>query len=511
VRPQSYQQISNFYTSTVYSKGAEVVRMMQTLAGVSAFRKGIDLYFERYDGQAVTTDELVGAIQNASGIDLAQFKRWYDQAGTPRLQVRDTYDAGTCTYELIVKQSCPTTPGQPEKLPFHLPLAIGLVDAEGRDLPLRLEGEKAAQGTTRVLSVRKETEVFRFVDVPGKPVPSLGRNFSAPVIIGYDYSDQALQHLLSYDSDPFNRWSAGQQLAMKLLLQGVTDHRAGRTVQFPDYLAQAYGRVLADAEKDAAFAAEVLALPAEVVIAEQLDEIDPAAVHDVRFAMRRFLAQRLQAQFRRAYDTFTTPGPYRPDAASSGRRALRNLCLAFLVDLGDETARRLCVAQLDGAANMTDAMAALTAIANCDCAERRPALDAFHSKWKDEALVVDKWLGVEALSQLPGTVARVKELTGHPAYTLKNPNKVYALLGSFGSNQINFHAADGSGYDLMVEQSVALDAINPQVASRMVRYFERYKRYEPRRKALMRAALEKVAAAPGLSEETGEVVAKALA
>jgi aminopeptidase N len=511
VRPQSYQQISNFYTATVYSKGAEVVRMMQTLAGPGGFRKGIDLYFKRYDGRAVTTDELVRAIQDASGIDLTEFKRWYDQAGTPRLDVRDAYDAGTRTYELVVKQSCPPTPGQPEKLPLHLPLAIGLVDAAGRDLPLRLEGEKVPPGTTRVLSVRNETEVFRFVDVPAKPVPSLGRNFSAPVIIEYDYSDQALQHLLSYDSDPFNRWSAGQQLAMKLLLQGVADHRAGRAVQFPEYFAQAFGRVLDDAQRDPAFAAQVLALPPEVVIAEELDEIDPGAVHVVRFAMRRFLAQRLQPQFRSGYDTFVTPGPYRPDAASSGRRALRNLCLAFLVDLGDEAARRLCVAQLDGAANMTDALAALTAIASCDCPERRPALDAFYSKWKDEALVVDKWLGVEALSRLPGTVARVKELTSHPAFTLKNPNKVYALLGSFGTNQVNFHAADGSGYALMVEQCAALDAINPQVASRMVRNFERYKRYEPARRALMRAALEKIAATAGLSEETGEVVTKALA
>jgi len=246
------------------------------------------------------------------------------------------------------------------------------------------------------------------------------------------------------------------------------------------------------------------------VIAEQLDDIDPAAVHAVRLAMRRFLAERLGADFRRSYEIFATRGPYRPDASSIGRRALRNLCLAYLVDLGDEASRRMCLAQLSAADNMTDALAALTAIANCDCAERRPALDAFYAKWKDEPLVVDKWLGVEALSRLPGTVARVKELTVHPAFTLKNPNKVYALLGSFGANQINFHAADGSGYDLMVEQLVALDAVNPQVASRLARNFERYRRFEPRRRALMRAALEKVVATPRLSGETAEVVGKAL-
>uniref|UniRef100_UPI003F4960DE aminopeptidase N n=1 Tax=Cupriavidus yeoncheonensis TaxID=1462994 RepID=UPI003F4960DE len=512
VRPSSYQQISNFYTATVYSKGAELVRMMYTLVGAESFRKGIDLYFERHDGQAVTTDDLVRAVEDASGIDLTQFRRWYDQAGTPHLDVRDRYDATARTYELIVKQSCPPTPGQPEKLPLHLPLTIGLVDREGHDLPLRLEGERATQGTSRVMSVRRrETEVFRFVEVPATPVPSLGRDFSAPVHIIYDYDDAALQHLLSYDSDPFNRWSAGQQLAMTQLLLGVSNYRAGRPVQFADYLVRAFDRVLADADKDPAFAAEALALPPEVVIAERLEEIDPQAVHEVRLAMRRFLAERLQAAFRRGYDAFITPGPYRPDAASSGRRALRNLCLAFLVELDDENSRSLCLAQLSTADNMTDAMAALTTISNCDCAERRIALDTFYAKWQEEPLVVDKWLGVEASSRLPGTVARVKALTNHPTFTLRNPNKVYALLGSFGGNQINFHAADGSGYDLMVEQSMKLDAINPQVASRLVRNFERYKRFEPKRRSLMHAALERIARTTGLSNECAEVVGKALA
>jgi len=511
VRPASYQQISNFYTATVYSKGAELVRMMHTLVGAEAFRKGIDLYFQRHDGQAVTIDDLVRAMQDASGVDLTQFTLWYEQAGTPQLDVSDSYDATTRTYQLTVKQSCPPTPGQPKKLPMHLPLTVGLIDGRGRDLPLRLEGEAAAAGTSRVLSLRQQTEIFRFVDVPSQPVPSLGRDFSAPVIIRYAYSDEALQHRLSHDSDPFNRWLAGQELAMDLLLQGVADDRAGHPVQFPDYLAQAFGKVLKDADQDPAFAAEALTLPPEVVIAEQLEEIDPAAVHEVRFAMRRFLAERLQADFRRGYAAFATPGPYRPDAVSSGRRALRNLCLAFLMDLGDEPSRRMCLAQLDGADNMTDAMAALAALANCDCPERRPALDAFYARWQDEPLAVDKWLSVEAMSRLPGTVARVKELTAHPAFTLKNPNKVYALLGSFGVNQVRFHAADGSGYALLVEQLLALDAINPQVAARVARNFERYKRFEPKRQALMRAALQRVAATPGLSKEAAEVVGKALA
>jgi len=511
VRPHAYQQVSNFYTSTVYAKGAEVVRMMHTLAGDEGFRRGIALYFERHDGHAVTTDALVDAIETANGIDLGQFRLWYEQAGTPRLTVRGRHDAAARTYELTVTQECPPTPGQPDKAPMHMPFTVGLLDARGRDLELRLQGETAARGTSAVLSLRRRTEVFRFVDVPLEPVPSLARDFSAPVIVDFPYDERALQHLLSYDSDPFNRWEAGQRLAMQLLLKGVADERAGRAVEFPDYLAEAFGRVLADAGKDPAFAAEALALPPEMVIAEELPEIDPRAVHRVRLGMRIFLARRLRAPLLEAYHSFSTPGPYRPDAASSGRRALRNLCLAYLTDLGDAQARQLCVEQLANAANMTDALAALSALANCDCPERRPALDAFYAKWKDEPLVVDKWLTTEAQSRLPGTGKRVRELTTHPAFTLGNPNKVYALLGSFCSNQPNFHAPDGSGYELMAEEAVALDAINPQVASRMVRNFERYRRFERSSQALMRAALERIAATPGLSKETGEVVGKALA
>jgi aminopeptidase N len=511
VRPASYQEVSNFYTATVYQKGAEVVRMMHTLLGPENFRKGIDLYFQLNDGKAVTCDTLVAAMEQASGQDLAQFRLWYEQAGTPRLTVRDRYDEDARIYELSVSQSCPATPGQPTKQPMHIPLAVGLISPGGQELELRLEGDKDVGGASTVLSVRRPTEVFRFLEVPARPTPSLGRNFSAPVVIDYPYDEAGLQLLLSYDSDHFTRWDAGQRLAMNLLLLGVAAGRSGQPVAYPDYLADAFARVLDDADEDPAFAAEVLTLPSEVLIAEQLEEIDPLVVHRARLAMRIFLAQRLHERFTQGCERLTTPGPYSPDAASSGRRALRNLCLAFLTELGEETARRRCVEQLQAADNMTDALAALTAIANCDCPERRPALDAFYDRWRDEPLVVDKWLATEALSRLPTTVARVRELIHHPAFTLQNPNKVYALIGSFGANQVNFHAADGSGYRLMTEQVLALDAINPQVASRMARNFERYRRYEPGRQALMRVALEEIAAKPELSGETGEVVNKALA
>jgi aminopeptidase N len=356
------------------------------------------------------------------------------------------------------------------------------------------------------------------VNVPEKPVPSLGRNFSAPVVIRYDYSDADLTHLLSFDSDSFNRWEAGQRLAMKLLLQEIANYQPGRAIQFPDSLADAYQRVLNDGSADPAFAAEVLALPPEIYISEQVETVDPEAIHQVRQAMRRYLAERLKDSLRSTYDACTVIGDYTPDAESAGRRSLRNLCLAYLMELNDPESRRLCVEQLNQADNMTDALSALTSLANCDCPERPPALAAFYEQWKDEPLVVDTWLGVQPGSRLSQTLDDVKALTRHPAFTLKNPNKVFALLGSFGGNQVNFNAADGSGYAFIVEQIKALDPINPQVAARMARNFERWKRFEPKRRELMKAALEQLAALNqpsavegGLSRETAEVVTKALA
>jgi aminopeptidase N len=511
VRPQSYQQISNFYTATVYSKGAEVVRMMQTLLGPAAFRAGIDLYFQRHDGKAVATDDLVQAMQDAGGIDLTQFKLWYEQSGTPRLQIEDRYDPASSTYELKVVQSCPATPGQPEKLPFHMPFSVGLLDAQGQELPLQLDGEPAPQGTHRVLSLRQETEVFRFVGIPGSPVPSLGRNFSAPVIIQYDYSDEALALLFIFESDAFNRWEAGQRLVMKFILLAIADYQNGRRVQFPDAFTRGFGRALEDGAKNAAaFAAEVLTLPLEMYIGEQLPVVDPDAIHQVRKSLRRQLAESLQSILRTTYDACKVVGPYSPDAESVGRRSLRNLSLAYLMELNDPGIRRLCDEQLRTADNMTDALSALTSLANCDCPERLPALAAFYDKWKDEPLAVDKWLGVQAASSLPGTVEVVRQLTTHPAFDMKNPNKVYALLGSFGGNQFNFHAADGSGYGFYTEQIAALDPINPQVAARLTRNLERWKRFDASRQKLMTDALKKLASLPGLSKETSEVVTKSL-
>ncbi len=511
VRPQSYMEISNFYTATVYEKGAEVVRMIHTLTGRESFRRGMDLYFQRHDGQAVTTDDFAQAMQDASGVDLTQFKRWYDQAGTPVVQATGSYDAAARTYTLTLEQSCPPTPGQPAKLPLHIPFGIGLVDAQGEDIPLRLEYEPGTLGTSRVLSFTQPQQRFTFVDVPSAPVPSLLRGFSAPVIVKHGYDDDALAHLLAHDSDPFNRWEAGQRLAVNLLLRGVAAQRAGGQPEFPGPFASGFARVLDDGARDPAFAAEALALPSESYIAEQMDIVHPDAIHAVRVALRQHLARALRGELLAAYQAFAAAGPYSPDARSAGQRALKNLCLAYLMELPEPPALELCLHQFNTANNMTDAIAALSAIANAECPERTLALEQFYARWKDEPLVVDKWLAVQAASRLPATLAEVKRLTSHPSFDIRNPNKVYALIRSFAANQARFHAADGAGYAFVAEQILALDALNPQIAARIARAFDRWRKFDSQRQQHARMQLERIRGKAGLSKDTLEVVTKALA
>ena len=512
VRPASYMEISNFYTATVYEKGAEVVRMIHTLVGTGNFRKGMDLYFQRHDGQAVRTEEFVQAMQDASGVDLTQFKRWYDQAGTPMLDVRGKYDAAAGRYTLTVKQSCLPTPGQKEKLPFHIPLALGLVGPDGNDVPLQLNGEKRASGTTRVLSLKRAEEEFVFLNVTTPPVPSLLRGFSAPVNLRFEYSDAQLAHLMAHDTDAFNRWEAGQRLALNLILQGIASHRAGQAPVFPESFVKAFSRVLADAAKDPAFAAEALSLPSEGYLAEQMEEADPDAIHAVRVGLRKQLAASLMGELLASYQGFAAPGPYKPDAGSAGQRSLRNLCLSYLMELEDGAVRRLCVTQFDAADNMTDSVAALTALANTDCPERNDALEKFSTKWKDEPLVMDKWFAVQATSRLPDTLAAVKRLMSHPGFNLKNPNKVRAVIGGFcQGNHVRFHAADGSGYAFAADQVIALDPLNPQVAARLARSFDRWRRFDAVHQRHARSALERIRDTSGLSKDTTEVVTRALA
>jgi aminopeptidase N len=519
VRPESYVEINNFYTSTVYDKGAEVVRLYATILGKEGFRRGMDLYFKRHDGQAVTCDDFRAAMSDANAVDLTQLGLWYSQAGTPVVECRGEYDARNETFTLHARQSCPPTPGQADKKPFVIPLAVGLVDLDGRDLALHIDakslfrsaGAGAGAPKTAVLALTQAEQSFVFNQVPENPVPSLLRGFSAPVNVRYDYSDSELAHLMAYDSDAFNRWEAGQALAIRILLASIASVRDGRAMEVPPSFIDAMGRVISDGSKDPAFAAEALMLPSEGYLAECMDVSDPEAIHIARLRLMREIATKFRTRFEGAFRHFTVPGPYSPDAAPSGRRALRNCALAYVATIDDGTARALAFLEFRRAENMTDAMAALTCLANSAGAERERALAMFHEKWKDEALVIDKWFRVQATSWLPGTLDRVKALLAHPAFDIRNPNRARSLLHAFAmDNPLHFHAADGSGYRWVAEQVIALDKLNPQVASRLARAFDRWKKYDEARQAHARKALETIRNAEGLSSNVGEVVGRAL-
>lgn len=511
VRPQSYMEINNFYTLTVYEKGAEVVRMYQTLLGREGFRKGMDLYFQRHDGQAVTTDDFCAAMADANGVDLTQFKRWYDQAGTPELTVRAHWDAAQGRYTLEVAQHCPPTPGQPEKLPFVIPLALGLLDGQGRELPLRLEGEARAAGTERVLAVTEPVQRFCFVDLPERPVPSLLRHFSAPVKLHYDYSDEELVFLMAHDTDAFNRWEASQELAVRTVAGLLEDYRQRHALGVEASVIEAYRRLLEDRSLDPALVAEALTLPAEGYLGERFPPIDPQAIHAVRRFFRQTLAHSLREDLEQVYTELHRPGGYSLEPAAIGRRRLKNLCLGYLTEIDDGDPLALALRQFREADNMTDALGALQALAQRDCAEREQALAEFEARWRGEPLVMDKWLSLQAGAPLPGTLARVQALMEHPAFSLRNPNRVRALLGAFAANPVAFHAPDGSGYAFLAEQVLAVDALNPQVAARLAKAFTRWRQYEPGRAGLMRRQLERIAGREGLSRDLYEIVSKSLA
>ena len=512
VRPDSYIEINNFYTVTIYNKGAEVIRMIETLLGRDGFRRGMDLYFQRHDGQAVTCDDFVAAMADANAADLSQFKRWYHQAGTPELTVSDSHDATTCTYTLTVRQSCPPTPGQPSKEPFHIPLALGLLDAVGRDLPLQLEGENEPRETTRVLELRQSEHTFRFKNVPARPVPSLLRGFSAPVRLNSAESDADLRFRLAHDSDDFNRWDAGQTLAVRTILALVEDRHQGRSWMLPESFGAAFGQAL-ESGADSALLAQVLTLPGETYLAEQMEEVDVDGIHAARVFVQRTLAQRLRETLLATYETLHAKerDGYRAEAAAIGRRALKNICLDYLTRLDDASLRDLCLKQFHEAGNMTDQLGALAALANHDGPERVAALAAFYERWWREALVVDKWLALQATSWLPGTLDVVKALMAHEAFNLRNPNKVRALIGAFcQANPVHFHARDGSGYTFLADQVLALNAFNPQIAARLIVAFTRWRKFDPVRQREMRDRLERILAAPGLSPDVYEIAAKSL-
>ncbi|MGL4965818.1 MAG: aminopeptidase N [Inquilinus sp.] len=510
IRPESYIEINNFYTPTVYEKGAEVIRMIHTLLGPAGYRKGIDLYVERHDGQAATCENFVAAMEDASGVDLKLFRRWYSQAGTPEIAVEEEWADGR--YSLTLAQSTAPTPGQPDKQPLHIPVALGLLDGQGRDLPVRLAGEAEAKSGTRVLSLTEARQRFVFEGLAKRPVPSLFRGFSAPVKLAPQPRER-LAFLFAHDSDPFNRWEAGQQLAAQLLLEGVATRRAGRDWRLdPDFVA-AVGRLLDDPALDAAFVAEAMALPSESFLADQMAMIDVEGIHAVREAARLAIATALRDRLLALYRANDDQGPFDVSAAAVGRRALKNACLAALGLLqGDTEATGLVLAQARTGGTMTDVLAALTVLRDRDIPERTQALEAFYAKWQDEPLVVDKWFALQATSALPGTLDAIKALTRHSAFTLRNPNRARALISSLAmGNPLHFHAADGSGYAFLADQVLALNGPNPQLAARILVPLGRWQRHEPGRRAAMQAELDRILAAPDLSRDVYEIAAKSRA
>ena len=516
VRPDSFIEISNFYTLTVYEKGSEVVRMVRTLLGAEGFRKGSDLYFERHDGQAVTTDDFIKAMEDANGVDLTQFKRWYSQAGTPRLEVSEAYDAAAQTYSLTLRQSCPQTPDKAEKLPFVIPVELGLLDAAGNDLPLQLAGESSAGGTNRVLSVTETEQTFTFQGIAAKPLPSLLRGFSAPVKLSFPYDRDQLMFLMQHDSDGFNRWEAGQQLSVQVLQELIGQHQRGEALKLDQRLITALGTVLGNQSLDPAMVAEMLSLPGEAYLTEISQVADVDAIHAAReFARQQIAEQLFDALWARyqAHREVSRTTAYVAAAEHFARRSLQNIALSYLMLSGKPQVLEATLEQFEHCDNMTERLTALAVLVNSPFeAERAKALESFAEHFKDNPLVMDQWFSVQAASPLPGGLARVKALMQHPAFTLKNPNKVRALVGAFaGQNLVNFHAADGSGYRFLADLVIELNGLNPQIASRQLAPLTRWRKYDAARQALMKAELERIRASGELSSDVYEVVSKSLA
>ncbi|MGB6320653.1 MAG: aminopeptidase N [Xanthobacteraceae bacterium] len=510
VRPEVYREINNFYTSTVYEKGAEVVRMIRTLLGPATFRKGMDLYFTRHDGEAATVEQFVQCFADASRHDMTQFMRWYSQAGTPDIKVAPHYDAQAKTYRLDITQTVPPTPGQPKKEPMVIPLMLGFVGDNGVDLQLVANGQALDRG---VIEVTQPTQSFLFTEISERPVPSLNRGFSAPIKLTLPVEPDDLRFLAAHDSDPFNRWQAVQTLAMILLKANVTSLRGGGPAREDDGLMAALGAILNDAKLEPAYIALTLSPPSEADIARELGgDVDPDAVFAARRKLRAAIGARHGAPLAETYQRMITPGPYRPDAQSAGRRALKNICLDFLAMTETDQAIMRALAQYQNADNMTDRMAALETLALHDRPERAAALEDFYKRYADDPLIIDKWLALQAAIPEPATLDRVRALTKHPAFSITNPNRIRALIGSFAqANHTQFNRSDGAGYAFVADFVLALDPKNPQVAARLMGAFRSWRALEAQRRGKAEAALRRVAAAQALSPDLHDIVARTLA
>ncbi len=504
IRPDSFVEINNFYTLTVYEKGAEVVRLYHSLLGEAGFRKGMDLYFQRHDGQAVTTEDFLAAMADANGKDLSQFQTWYSQAGTPSVAVQMTYDTEQQSCHLHFKQSCPETVEMPNKKPFIIPIQLGLLDAKGNDYPLGLENE--------TLILTESEQSFQFNHITERPTPSLLRGFSAPVKLQYDYSIADLIFLMKYDQDEFNRWNAAQQLAFKVLLDMLKAHQAGEAYALSHAVIEAYQQVLNDQSLDMALRAEALLLPSENELAEATEAADPDAIFAVREQMLSSLAKSLRIDFEILYEQLSdNQATYHVEHHEMGQRALKNRCLAYLAYINDAACHDMIYQQFVHANNMTDQLAALNALSHLDNPQHDQAMQEFQQQWQNDNLVMDKWFVASATSRREDTLEVVKQLMQHPAFDLRNPNKVRALISAFAlANPVRFHQQSGEGYQFIADQVITLDCLNPQIASRLVRALMNWKHYEAKRADKMRQQLERIATTNNLSKDVMEIVVKSL-
>jgi aminopeptidase N len=509
VRPDSYIEINNFYTLTVYEKGAEVVRMLHTLLGAEGFRKGSDLYFDRHDGQAVTCDDFVKAMEDANQRDLTQFKHWYAQAGTPKITLNPDYDAVAQRLTLIVEQTCAPTPGQTVKQALHIPLKLGLISPAGLDYALRLEGETNGTLTTRVLDVTETRQAFHFVDIPEKPLVSALRGFSAPVTLDYELGTEELAFLLAHDSDTFNRWDAGQRLASRLILN-LTRNSNGQENAI-ELLISVYQRLLESHWNDLEYLALLLTLPNEDYLASQVDIVDPVAIHEARKAVEKQIAERLQGLLSQWYARHHIAGDNLLDRAGIGRRKIKNTCLNYLIALDTPEAHSLAAQQFAASRTMTDQIAALACLLRSTAAEKSDCLEHFYRQWESEALVVDKWFTLQAACPITGTLEKAEELLQHPDFDWQTPNRVRSVIGAFTQgNAINFHQADGAGYRFLADAILRLNAINPQVAARMLTPLAQWRRYDAQRQISIKHELKRILAHPDLARDVYELAQKGL-
>ena len=510
VRPGRYIEINNFYTATVYNKGAEVVRMLQTLLGREGFRRGMDLYFERHDGQAATVEDFVRCFEDATGRDLGQFMTWYSQAGTPELVCQLKYDARHKSADLTIAQVLPPTPGEAKKKPLHIPVRVGLLGGNGQDLALTLaSGKRLEMG---VVELTKRTETFRFKDVPSRPVPSLLRSFSAPVNLKLGLSDSDLEFLIANDSDLYNRWQAAQDYATRVLLEAVKALRAGSRPIRPNAFIAALGVTLADDGLDPGYRAQFMFLPSESELARVIGrDVDPLAIHNARKGLRKAIGTALQDRLLETYRRYEVKGAYSPAPEPAGKRALRNAALAYLTCRGGPEDVARAAAHFANARNATDEVSALAILSELRSPDRTKAFEGFYERWKGDHLVIDSWFAYQATAPLASALATVVKLTKHPLFSIKNPNKVRALIGAFATgNPVNFNRPDGRGYAFLAERVLEIDAFNPQVAARLLSAFRSWKALEPERRRHARKALQRVAQARPLSTDVVEIVGKML-